>query len=241
MVSGLVETFASRTIASALASTVVIIPNELINGGLYDLGLNGNIRISLSDIQKGQVCGIIFAGNISSINDQVVTSSVKVDGVVGGRNAIGGKIGSYNLGKSSGFFIGCRPAAHGFDNICGGCGTGKGISKSGITLQCSQKSSAIYTSAPFDIGNLALIVVLFGNGGGKNLVGIEAVTSDVSSLGAFYCKRRDGHGANHSNCQQCSHEFFHCFFHGKSPFLFCPLPPPAFCTGGGERCGLCSD
>ena len=50
---------------------------------------------------------------------------------------------------------------------------------------------------------------------------------------ATSCKRRNRHGANHSNCQQCSHEFLHCFFHGKSPFLFCPLPPPAFCTGGG--------
>ena len=73
---------------------------------------------------------------------------------------------------------------------------------------------------------------------GKHLIGFIGMTCrftiDRKRVAASTsCKRRDRHGANHSNCQQRSHEFLHCFFHGKSPFLFCPLPPPAFCTGGG--------
>ena len=55
---------------------------------------------------------------------------------------------------------------------------------------------------------------------------IPAWAASGSSSATIICKRRCYHGANHSNCQQRSHEFLHCFFHGKSPFLFCPLPPP---------------
>ena len=77
---------------------------------------------------------------------------------------------------------------------------------------------------------------------GKHLIGFIGMTCrftiDRKRVAASTsCKRRDRHGANHSNCQQRSHEFLHCFFHGKSPFLFsAPCRPCILCRG--EGCGL---
>lgn len=70
-----------------------------------------------------------------------------------------------------------------------------------------------------------------------NLIGLasHSVFNGNRTVSSRCRKRRCYHGANHSNCQQRSHEFFHCFFHGKSPFLFCPLPPPVFLYRGGGR------
>ena len=87
------------------------------------------------------------------------------------------------------------------------------------------------------IGGKALVG--FQNQDTINLIGLArdgTIDGNATSTGSsttLSCKRRDGHGANHSNCQQYSHEFLHCFFHGKSPFLFCPLPPPVFLYRGG--------
>ena len=71
-----------------------------------------------------------------------------------------------------------------------------------------------------------------------NLVGLifscvaNGDAAGVVLIVAFVSKRRDSHGANHSNCQQRSHEFLHCFFHGKAPFFSAPCRPLRFAQGG---------
>ena len=143
--------------------------------------------------------------------------------------------GLYRIGQSD-IFI---------DNVklitvaCVGSNLGKCVQNS-LLNSFASRTSAVF--APLDVGEhgrLECIIIT-----GKDLVDLVGVTvfrcgdrvqGNSSSAGraAAICKRRDRHGANHSNCQQRSHEFLHCFLHGEKLLSFlCPLLPPAFRTGG---------
>ena len=144
--------------------------------------------------------------------------------------------GLYRIGQSDIFFDNGKLSFV----ACTGSNGGKCVQNS-LLNSITSRTSAVF--APLDVGEhgrLEWIIIT-----GKDLVDLVGVTvfrcgdrvlDNSSSAGraAAICKRRDRHGANHSNCQQRSHEFLHCFFHGKSPFLFsAPCRPLHFAQGGG--------
>ena len=134
-----------------------------------------------------------------------------------------------------------------FDNVklslvaCAGRNFGKFVQNS-LANSFASRTGAV--SAPLDVGKLSSTGCIGTIITGEDLVDLvdvggsrcgDRVPGNSSSAGraAAICKRRDRHGANHSNCQQRSHEFLHCFFHGKSPFLFsAPCRPLHFAQGG---------
>ena len=133
-----------------------------------------------------------------------------------------------------------------FDNVklsfvaCTGSNGGKCIQNI-LLNSCANRTSAVF--APLDVGKLSStgcigtiitgedLVDLVDVGGSRCGDRVPGNSSSAGRAAAICRKRRDSHGANHSNCQQRSHEFLHCFFHGKSPFLFSAPCPPAFCRG----------
>ena len=191
---------------------------------LIALRLDGNIANNGNDVR-----GISFRGRhraVLVLNQVIAANNFNRTTVCNGL---------YRIGQSD-IFI---------DNVklitvaCVGSNLGKCVQNS-LLNSITSRTSAVF--APLDVGEhgrLGCIIIT-----GKDLVDLVGVTvfrcgdrvpGNSSSAGraAAICKRRDRHGANHSNCQQRSHEFLHCFFHGKSPFLFsAPCRPLHFAQGG---------
>ena len=197
-------------------------------------------RFVLQNAQHITAVGSTFGQASSCVLDEVVAVRQAANSIIGTsrRNGIvlrNAEMVTNNLskgvnigGSDSGIFE--------FGSEFSGCISA--LQRSG-QVAIRANSFAVNAVTPLDVAQNAVVQLTF-----KHLIGFIGAdcsrtvnrksVSSTSGSSAIICPHRRCHGANHSNCQQHSHEFLHCFFHGKSPFLFCPLPPPAFCTGGGR-------
>ena len=180
---------------------------------------------------------------VGIINDQIITWLWNFDGTVatynGGFRVCKGirvDIVAYKTRESDAVIIGITPLADNRKNILNIVSTVKLIADSRICLQFGQKILRMRdVFAPINVEKR--LIVLTNNT-------LEDLESDVTVefvevLLSVVCKHRDRHGAHHGNCQQSSHEFLHCFFHGKAPFFFLPLAaPPLRFAQGGKGCSF---
>ena len=218
---------------------VEIVENLLLNRGLFGLRRNWNVPVCVGNHQQEGIVGMIEIARIKwgSINDQIITCLVKMDVIAttttfngGFRGCIGIRVEivAYNARKSDAVSIGIVPFADNLKNLLSSVSVGsvdklKLSAKGRICFQLVQKSGRIISdvAAPRNVGNLKVFNIITLNITLEDLESAERVPCGDVPLSA--CKRRDRHGAQHGNCQQCGQQLFDCFLHHdlrKSPFKF---------------------
>ena len=150
--------------------------------------------------------------------------------------------GSSLFFRSGNVFFGCisKCCLGKISSLCTFYPSGVAILKRNVAVTSCAVLEEIFPSGDYSVG--------VGASGGIIAVQVEHLINGISFTANSFVNgnatstgssttsrpRRNRHGANHSNCQQRSYEFLHCFFHGKSPFLFfAPCRPLRFAQGGG--------
>ena len=209
---------------------VEIVENLLLNRGLFGLRRNWNVPVIVGNHQQEGIVGMIEIARIKwgSINDQIITCLVKMDVIAttfngGFRFCIGIRVEivAYKTRESDAVSIGIIPLADNRKNILSRVGLGKQRADGISSLQLGQKIIRIDVAAPLNVGNLKVFNIITLNFTLEDLESAERVPCGDVPLSA--CKRRDRHGAQHGNCQQCGQQLFDCFLHHdlrKSPFKF---------------------
>ena len=175
---------------------------------------------AIHNVQHITAIGSTYRHRNSCVLDEVVAIGQVVNGISCTRFSrsvlICREVLADDLGKS----VDLVRARGQFGELGSKCSRRRETTQRGRQVRIITNVIAINAVTPNDVTqNLAFQIA------GKHLIGFigMAFSSAIDRkrvAASTSCKRRDRHGANHSNCQQRSHEFLHCFLHGKSPFLF---------------------
>ena len=233
------ELFVDRMVSAGtktcfVAGTILIVVNLLLNRGLFNLRRNINVPVCLGNRQHEGIVGNIGIARfkVGSINDQIITCVVKVEGMVtySGvcRICVCSRVEilADKTGESNAVIIGITPFADNRKNFLNSGSVGSVGSVDRLKLSANDRSILQFfqkiirmsdVAAPRCIGNLIALNITL-----EDLESFERVVF-IDVLLNVVCKRRDRHGAHHGNCQQCGQQLFDCFLHHdlrKSPFKF---------------------
>ena len=222
------ELFVDCMVSGTAPAVIVVVVDFLLNSGFYKLRLNLKVKVIFGNIQQEGIVGMIGIARfkVGNINDQIITCLLNGDGdhIAGTWNgdspvySIRVEIVAYKARKSDAVIIGIMPFADNRNSFLSSEISFKLTADGRICRQLRQKLVRLSdVAAPLNVGNLRGIINITL----EDLESFERVVG--SDLLSVVCKRRDRHGADHGNCQQCGQQLFDCFLHHdlrKSPFKF---------------------